>query len=420
MTIITIQLESPIRRTFRAMQVAGMFDVPIEQRLQHTLTAEVPSLDEPWRIGAIVGPSGSGKTTLAKAAFGEALVEANEWPGDAAIVECLGEEGSGRPEARPTMKEIARILTVVGLGSVPTWLKPYRLLSTGEKFRADLALALLGSHTPVVVIDEFTSSLDRTIAMTVSGAVGRLIRGARVPPGRRDVQEMRFVAVTCHEDILPWLAPDWVVRLDGTDGAELTRGGLRRSEIRLPIRQVPQAIWSHFARHHYLAGGLARSATCYAAFWPAEECRVHESALGIDHFDQVNRGRNAPSPGKVHCAPLMHPTERPVAFCAAVAALGWKKTKRITRLVTLPEFQGLGIASRLLAIVAQHESTKGNRVTITASHPAILSHCQNSPHWRFTGHKPAGSTTQTFRGRQIGSSVGRGVVSFEFIPSQRP
>src|SRR5204862_6749616 len=95
MPIITVRVRTPARRTFRVGQVAGMFDIPFGQvqgpkskvegqsgastldlgpgtldSVRHELTAEVPGLDEPWTIGAIVGPSGSGKTTLAKAAFG--------------------------------------------------------------------------------------------------------------------------------------------------------------------------------------------------------------------------------------------------------------------------------------------------------------------------------------------------------------
>jgi len=278
---------------------------------------------------------------------------------------------------------------------MPTWLKPYQVLSTGERFRADLARTLIDAGknlTPrrtgaedthhsflcpsaplrehsLLVVDEFTSSLERTIAKTTSAALVRFIRSAR---------DKRLVAVTCHDDILDWLQPDWVVRLVNNDAPQLTRGRLPRPKIRLPVRKVPQATWSQFVRHHYLAGGLARSATCYAAF--------------LD--------------------------DRPIAFCAAVAALGWKKTKRITRLVTLPEFQGLGIAGQLLQFVATYESTKGNRVTITASHPAILAHCSKSPHWQLTGHKPTGSTIQTYRGRRIGCSLGRAVASFEFTSSE--
>jgi GNAT superfamily N-acetyltransferase len=98
-----------------------------------------------------------------------------------------------------------------------------------------------------------------------------------------------------------------------------------------------------------------------------------------------------------------------------VAALGWKKTKRITRLVVLPEFQGLGIASRLLAEVAGREAAHGNRVTITASHPAIVEHCARSAAWRFLGVKKTGSTRQRFAGREIRSSMGRAVAGFEWV-----
>src|SRR2546425_47088 len=93
MAFITVKLQTQVRRTFRVEQVAGMFDVPLEERLgaarrgrkpiqalaeptreagapayiRHELTAEVPGREEEWTIGAIVGPSGSGKTTLAEA-----------------------------------------------------------------------------------------------------------------------------------------------------------------------------------------------------------------------------------------------------------------------------------------------------------------------------------------------------------------
>lgn len=402
MPTITVQLNSAIRPTFRVMQIAGMFDIPIHERLQHNLTAEVPGLEESWSIGAIVGPSGSGKSTLAKAAFNGALYDPQLWSTDAAIIDCFGPD--------TPIKQLIRVLTAVGLGSVPTWLKPYHALSTGERCRADLARALIEvrkfstrrrggvensdsaslrvsappRETNLLVFDEFTSSLDRTIAQTTSAALSRFIRKVNQFPGQPN---FRFVAVTCHDDILPWLQPDWVLNL-GHGNPRLTRGRLHQPTLQLPVRKVPQSTWTHFAAYHYLTTGLARSATCYAAFAPV--------------------GWAVPT------------TDRPIAFCAAAPSLGWQKTKRITRLVTLPEFQGLGIAGRLLAIVATHEASKGNHVTITASHPAILAHCANSPRWQFTGHKPTGSTTQIFRGRPITCSIGRPVASFEFISSSVP
>ena len=108
MPIITVKLQTPVRRTFRVEQVAGMFDVPLEQKVRHELIAEVPGLEEKWTIGAIVGPSGSGKTTLAKAAFGDCLYRPRAWPRDRAIIDCFGDM---------PVKLLTQALSAVGLGS---------------------------------------------------------------------------------------------------------------------------------------------------------------------------------------------------------------------------------------------------------------------------------------------------------------
>jgi ABC-type ATPase with predicted acetyltransferase domain len=52
---------------------------------------------------------------------------------------------------------------------------------------------------PLVVFDEFTSVVDRTVAQIGSAALARTVRRR---PG------LQFVAVTCHEDVEPWLTPD--------------------------------------------------------------------------------------------------------------------------------------------------------------------------------------------------------------------
>jgi hypothetical protein len=58
----------------------------------------------------------------------------------------------------------------------------------------------------------------------------------------------------------------------------------------------------------------------------------------------------------------------------------------------------------------------GNRVTITASHPAIVAWCSRSPRWRCLGLKKTGSTPQQYAGRTIRCSSGRAVASFEYVP----
>ena len=62
---------------------------------------------------------------------------------------------------------------------------------------------LRSSRHSLVVFDEFTSVVDRTVAKVGSAAVAKAIRGGKI--------RCRFVAVTCHYDVTEWLAPDWVL-----------------------------------------------------------------------------------------------------------------------------------------------------------------------------------------------------------------
>src|SRR5262249_34400965 len=105
----------------------------------------------------------------------------------------------------------------------------------------------------------------------------------------------------------------------------------------------------------------------------------------------------------------------PIAFCAVVAALGWRGVKRIQRLVTLPGVQGMGIGGKGLDSVGGVGSRRGVRVAVTPSHPAIIAHCSRSPRWRYMASKKTGSTPQRMNGRQIRSSAGRAVASFEWV-----
>ncbi len=356
--LITADLSCPVHDSFRVRQVAGMFDLDIAERSQERFEVEVPDLNEDWRIGVIVGPSASGKTSVARQAFGNAVQTARDWPDDRAVIDGFG--------LRP-IKEITAALTAVGFSSPPSWIKPYAVLSNGERFRCDLAHALLGNE-PLVVFDEFTSVVDRTAAQIGSAAVAKAIR-------REQAGRQRFVAVTCHYDVLPWLEPDWIVDMAG---CRLTWGRLRRPTIELELFRCGRAMWDVFRRHHYLSSALPRAAECYIALW---------------------RGQ-------------------PVAFAALLCQYGRARTKRISRLVTLPDYQGVGIGMRMAEAVAAHKRREGYRVTLTGSHPAVIRHCAHSPRWRTTGFARSGHRSawpNSFTAEPTAkSSFGRAVASFEF------
>lgn len=139
-----------------------------------------------------VGPSWSGKSSIARHLWPDELVGERRWSPDGALLDDFP-PGMG-------IEEVVGLLTAVGLGSPPAWIRPYRTLSGGEAFRASMALALAEASGDLVVVDEFTSVVDRQVARVASHATQKTVRRS----GRR------LIAVTCHYDVTDWLQPDWV------------------------------------------------------------------------------------------------------------------------------------------------------------------------------------------------------------------
>jgi GNAT superfamily N-acetyltransferase len=351
-----VTVRCPVYRSFRVDQVAGLFDVPLAEKAEEHFRVEMPDLGGDWRIGLIVGPSGSGKSTIARELFGERLYAGRQWPADRAVVDCLGE--------RP-IKQLAGLFTAVGFSSPPSWVKPYRVLSGGECFRCDLVRALLEAGDGLAAVDEFTSVVDRNVARVGSAAIAKAIRAGTVG--------CRFVAVTCHYDVEPWLEPDWTLDMATRCVA---RRSLRRPALRLSIVSCKRDAWRLFARHHYLSGSLACHAECFLGVWEDE----------------------------------------PVAFCGLVGCYGKKGQKRVTRIVTLPDYQGIGIGGAMLRGVAEIQAQRSFLLRITTSHPAMIAHLRRSPWWRVTGVAKHGSRLTGFKARgPIKGSHGRAVVSFRYV-----
>lgn len=180
-----VKINQP-ENTFRVSKIEADFDVKPEHSCERFVgDIEIP---DKWSIGVIVGGSGTGKSTIAKELFGEHIITGFDYSASSVV--------DDMPKAN--IDVITRMFYAVGFGSVPSWLKPYSVLSNGEKMRMDLARALL--ERDFVVFDEFTSVVDRQVAQTACIAVSKAVRKT----GKQ------FVAVSCHYDILDWLEPDWV------------------------------------------------------------------------------------------------------------------------------------------------------------------------------------------------------------------
>lgn len=189
---VSVYNSCPDYTSYRAARVKSLFNA--ERGNEFRLEAELPVEGAPWGIGLIVGPSGSGKTSIGRNIFGGGAIHDlyAGWPADAPIVD-------GIAPAAGEFNAVTGALAAVGLGDVPAWLRPFHALSNGQQFRAGLARLICGAETQIVV-DEFTSVIDRQIAKIGAQAFAK--SWART--GRQ------VVLLSCHYDIIEWVQPDWV------------------------------------------------------------------------------------------------------------------------------------------------------------------------------------------------------------------
>ncbi len=173
--------------SYRAARVKSLFNA--ENGCNWERTVELPIEGMDWKIGLIVGASGSGKTSVGSRIFGEPIHDLYAgWDPDRPVVDCIAPDGD--------FNAVTGTLSAVGLGDVPAWLRPFHVLSNGEKFRAGLA-RLVCERPERAVVDEFTSVIDRQIAKVGAAAFAKTWR-----KGTGQV-----VLLSCHYDIVEWLQP---------------------------------------------------------------------------------------------------------------------------------------------------------------------------------------------------------------------
>ncbi len=295
---------------------------PIVERLAKTSgypfkgesTFKVPEFEVPnnFSLGVIYGASGSGKSTLLKEFGSQEVVKWN-------------------PSLAIASQVDPNLLMRIGLSSIPSLCRPYHVLSTGEKHRADIA----GSLKSGCVIDEFTSVCNRDLAESISIGVRNVIDHY----GYKDI-----VLATCHKDVIKWLEPDWVA---DTLTGEVKEGRSKRETSKFRVLPCSTKAWAIFKDHHYLTANINKSAYCWLL--------INENNT-ICGFTSVI---NLPSP---------------------IIKNGWIGH----RTVILPDFQGRGLGSRLSDTVAKMYYDNGCRYFSKTAHPKLGEHRERSDLWKPT------------------------------------
>jgi GNAT superfamily N-acetyltransferase len=257
----------------------------------------------------------------------------------------------------------------------------------------DLARALLRAacRTDVsdpVVLDNFTAALDRDTAMQVSVGVSHFVRK----------YGGQLVLVSAHEDVCAPLQPDWhydtagpsavAYKRSSTPPASLATGGalrldpsgadpvpelseqllasrpsgstvtLRAPELEVTVRRVDKSFWRLFRDHHYKSASFLSHSECYAAFLGVEP--IAFLALARGGVDDMKLGANSD---------VLVPKDKLI---------------REHRMVVLPAFQGLGLASRIVEVVALAQLEKGVHVFSKTKAQQYGAARDRSPWWEPT------------------------------------
>ncbi len=355
--------------SFRANKVKSLFNPERAHEWHHI--ADLPIENDDWQIGLIVGASGTGKTSIGNKIFNTGIHDLYAgWDSDKPIVGCIAPDGN--------LNAVTSALSAVGLGDVPAWLRPFNVLSNGEKFRAGLA-RLVVERPDKVVVDEFTSVVDRQIAKIGAGAFAKAWRRG----------SGQIVLLSCHYDIIEWLQPDWIY---DTVEARFSRDCLRqRPQLELKIYQVSGSVFRHFKEHYYLDLPLPVAGMYFI--------------------------------GVIDNEPVCH---------LAVSPLFTAKAYRATRLVVMPEWQGAGVGTKFLNAICQlHLEGKGRcghkyPTFFHTSHPQLCGALRHSKKWVQTGarlygdNKKRSAESMRRTGKATNAATGygghfRAVQAFKYI-----
>lgn len=322
MTAIDVTVSTAVSTSGRGRQLEAMFDVPQEKKQTKRWQFDAPHEERDWNIGLLVGPSGAGKSTILRDTFGHPAQL--DWD-ERSVIDSFDKVHA--------IVDISTVCQAVGFNTVPAWLRPYRVLSTGEQFRVDLARRLLDGRRSgeLVVVDEFTSVVDRQVAKIGAHAVAKYVRR----------HNMRAVLATCHYDVIDWLQPDWTI--EPADQRFTWRSVQPRPRVDCVVSPVDYTAWRTFAPFHYLSATLNKAARCFGLFVDGQ-CVAFTATL-----------------------PRPHPTTKNI----------WG----LSRTVTLPDWQGLGLAFVLCDTVGAAYKAIGRRLRSYPAHPAFIRSRDRSPNW---------------------------------------
>lgn len=323
-----LKLNSEISKSFRCQKAANSLDIDVEKKSVHHFQVKA-DLNSDFNVGLVVGASGSGKTTFVESIFGkDCFDEILDF--SKPVIDQFPEEFS--------YDDCAAILSGVGLTAVICWIRPAYTLSNGQRSRAEAALQMAKQKDKIVLFDEWTSVVDRTVAKAMSHCVQKHARKFN----------KKIILCSCHYDIEEWLQPDWVI--DCNKQSYKDWRGVRRSrkeKLNFEIKKIGRQSWKYFSKYHYLSERLPGG---------------HIETFGLFHNDdQIG----------FQCFANYVPHRK-----------GTIKKMHSNRTVIHPDYAGLGFGIKLINLCSKIMKDDGYDVMAKFSSTPVFKAMSKDPSWK--------------------------------------
>jgi len=207
---INVEYDTTIELTPRMLEISTAFGLGVSEKKKFVIFKDFRIGFSKGDVMYITGDSGGGKTTLLK--YIKAYIDSKESDATSDLDECIfNKEEIVVDNIGNSAEESIYYLSAMGLNDAFIFLRKFKELSDGQKYRYKLA-KMLSNKPKYLFIDEFSANLDRITAKVISYNLQKMCR-------KHDIT--LFVSTT-HDDLIEDLNSSIVVRKNFMDDVTVT------------------------------------------------------------------------------------------------------------------------------------------------------------------------------------------------------